>query len=362
MGKQSKLNFLCVSFLSIITLFTIATYAAGTETSDDLAVESFVKITGEIEHLLQANIYDPKALLNPAYQDIQNKIRDLSTQVNSESEFIDGFNQLWKNGPFSHVNLVKSSQNAVQMALYFDYMNVGGKGVELTFKQGTAVLTVNTMMGQDTIKQIEHAYQQIAEQKSTNLIIDLRNNQGGAFAVVPLVGHILSEGLDSGIFLSHSYAQSQNTLPSVADISKISPWQGWSITSFWQDAEVNPITRIRFESLAPNYSGMVYVLVSHKTASAAEMAAEAMQASGRAMLVGEQTAGVMLSQKPYDLSNGWILFLPFADYIARHSGRIEGKGLQPDVAIQAEQALDCAMTLIDNSAIEMNRSQFCGYD
>jgi carboxyl-terminal processing protease len=71
---------------------------------------------------------------------------------------------------------------------------------------------------------------------------------------------------------------------------------------------------------------------------------------------------VMLSQKPYDLSNGWILFLPFADYIARHSGRIEGKGLQPDVAIQAEQALDCAMTLIDNSAIEMNRSQFCGYD
>lgn len=360
MGKQTKLNFLYASFLSINTLFTNTAYAADIEATQNQEVPQFAKAAEEIEHLLQANIYDPKVLLKPVYQNIQNKIRNLSIRAKSESEFIDGFNQLWKSGPFSHINLVKSPQSAEQMALYFDSMNVGGKAVELKFKQNTAVLTVNTMMGQDTIKQIEHAYNQIAEQRPNSLIIDLRNNQGGAFAVVPLVGHILSQGLDSGIFLSHDYAQSQNALPSIHEIDKISPWQGWSISSFWQDAEINPITRIRFEPLAPNYSGTVYVLVSHKTASAAEMAADAMQASGRAILIGEQTAGEMLSQKPYDLSNGWILFLPFADYIARHSGRIEGKGLQPDVASQAEQALDCAMMLINGSNVDMKEGQFCG--
>jgi carboxyl-terminal processing protease len=346
MSKQSKLNFLCISFLSISTLLTIQAYGAEIEATHKLSVAPFSSAAEEIEHLLQANIYDPKVLLNPAYLDIQSKIRDLSIRAKSESEFIDGFNQLWKHGPFSHINLVKAPQNAEQMALYYDNMNVAGKGAELTFKQGTAVLTVNTMMGQDTIKQIEQAYQQISEQKPDNLIIDLRNNQGGAFAVVPLVGHILSQGIDAGVFLSHNYALNQNEPPSALDIGKLSPWQGWSISSFWHDAEMNPITRIRFEPIAPIYSGTVYVLVSNKTASAAEMAAEAMQASGRAILIGEQTAGAMLTQKPYDLTNGWVLFLPFADYIARRSGRIEGKGLLPDVASPAEHAMDYTLRKI----------------
>lgn len=60
----------------------------------------------------------------------------------------------------------------------------------------------------------------------------------------------------------------------------------------------------------------------------------------------------MLSQKPYDLSNGWILFLPFADYIATHSGKIEGKGLQPDTKTSADQAMDIALKEInENSAV-----------
>lgn len=361
MSRHSNLNFLRINFMSISILLTTLAYTAEKEVSDKLAVSQFTQAADEIEQLLQANIYDPKVLLSSAYKNLQAEIHALSIQAKSESEFIDGFNLLWKNGPFSHVKLVKSPQNAKQMASYFDNMNVGGKGAYLTFQQDIAVLTVNTMIGQDTINQIDEAYQQISKQKPDNLIIDLRNNQGGAFAVVPLVGHLLSQGLDAGVFLSHKYLVNQSEAPSAPDIDKISPWQGWSISSFWQDAEINPITRIRFEPIPPLFAGAVYVLVSHKTASAAEMAAHAMQASGRAILVGEQTAGAMLSQKPYDLTNGWVLFLPFADYVAGQYGRIEGKGLQPDVASQAEQALDCALTLIDNSAIDMKRRHACGH-
>jgi carboxyl-terminal processing protease len=346
MSRHFNLNFLRISFMNISILLTTFAYTAEEQVSDMLAVSQFTQATDEIEQILQANIYDPKVLLSSAYKNLQAEIHALSIQAKSESEFIDGFNLLWKNGPFSHVKLVKSPQNAKQMALYFDHMNVGGKGAYLTFQQDIAVLTVNTMMGQDTIKQIEQAYQQIAEQKPDKLIIDLRDNQGGAFAVVPLLGHILSQGLDAGVFLSHNYALKHNNPPSARDIEKISPWQGWSISSFWQDAEINEITRIRFEPLVPHFSGAVYVLVSHKTASAAEMAAEAMQAKGRAILIGEQTAGTMLSQKPYDLTNGWVLFLPFADYIASHSGRIESKGLQPDIMCSAAQAMDCAFDQI----------------
>ncbi|MBK7902596.1 MAG: hypothetical protein IPJ97_06240 [Proteobacteria bacterium] len=47
-------------------------------------------------------------------------------------------------------------------------------------------------------------------------------------------------------------------------------------------------------------------------------------ANGRAVVVGEQTAGQMLSQKPYDLTEGLQLYLPIADYVSIRAGRIEG--------------------------------------
>lgn len=88
------------------------------------------------------------------------------------------------------------------------------------------------------------------------------------------------------------------------------------------------------------------VLVSGLTASAAELAADALAANGRAQLIGEPTAGEMLSQKMYDLPQGLQLSLPIADYYAFHSGRIEGAGIQPDEKVPADQALALALKRI----------------
>jgi C-terminal processing protease CtpA/Prc len=110
------------------------------------------------------------------------------------------------------------------------------------------------------------------------------------------------------------------------------------------------MTRVLFNPQRPTYKGLLYVLISDNTASAAELAAEAMQASGRATLIGEKTAGAMLSQKPYDLSNGWIIFLPFVDYVAKQSGSLEGKGIHPDIETSADQAMDRALTEINKNS------------
>jgi C-terminal processing protease CtpA/Prc len=88
------------------------------------------------------------------------------------------------------------------------------------------------------------------------------------------------------------------------------------------------------------------VLVSTRTASAAELATDALLGSGRAQVFGERTAGQMLSQKPFDLPEQLMLFVPVADYHAWHSGRIEGRGVTPTRTLQADLALDAALTEI----------------
>lgn len=56
-------------------------------------------------------------------------------------------------------------------------------------------------------------------------------------------------------------------------------------------------------------------------------------------------AGRMSSQKMYDVPGGLQLSLPIADYQSHHGGRIEGKGVRPDVEAEASQALSRALEL-----------------
>lgn len=308
---------------------------------------NFIEVTEAISKTMKLYHYDPSVLKSTEYTMLEQKVSALAKTVQSREEFVAGFNQLWQQGPFSHVVLTITQQSAEQMANYLDSMKVGGGGAVLSWNNDIAILTVNTMMGLDTIEEIQAAYQTLQKRQPKALIIDLRKNGGGAFAVKPLVSHVIHKPLDAGVFLSQHWTQHNKEIPTSKEIQSVSPWQGWSIKAFWEDVQTNAITRVLLEPTEPNFSGPVYVLVSQRTASAAEMAADALLASGRATLIGESTAGKMLSQKMYDLPHNFQLFLPIADYYATHSGRIEGTGVKPHIAIEASQAMQKALSLIN---------------
>ena len=142
---------------------------------------------------------------------------------------------------------------------------------------------------------------------------------------MPLVGHLISAPFDAAMFLSHDYPGEHITPPSLDTIQGIKPWRSWSIPSFWNHVSNSSITRIQFSPPTPTFDGSVIVMTSKQTASAAELAVEAMRSSGRAILIGERTAGSMLLQRPFALSNGWHLFLSFADYVSINSGVLKGR-------------------------------------
>lgn len=306
----------------------------------------FVGAAAAANALIRAHHYSPTELEGAAYNDIEAKVLELGQTVRSQDQFVSKFNALWQTGPFSHVNLAVARANAEETAAYLDQMRVGGRGVRLEWNENVAVLTVQTMMGADTIEQIDAAYAEIQARGARALIIDLRKNEGGAFAVRPLIEHLITKPFDAGAFVSRRWADRKRGAPTRQDVAALTPWTGWSLRAFWRDVETTPITRIRFSPVAPNYAGPVYVLAGRGTASAAELAADALASSGRAIVIGEKTRGKMLSQKPFDLPSGLQLFLPIADYHAFRSGRIEGSGVAPDIAVAADQAMDVALNKI----------------
>ena len=329
-------------FLSLVAISLAL--QAGTEPAAESPTPDYALIADEISNTIQAHHYNPDELALPAYQAADRAMHALAERARSDDEFLAGFEDIWDSGPFSHVDLRRSDATAEQMAAYLDTMRVGGGGAQLGWSGSIAILTVNTMMGLDTIEEIDQAYDDIAARPDTTaLIIDLRQNGGGAFAIKPLVEHLLEAPFDAGAFVSQDWNADMDRGPVLADVSDVEPWQGWSIRTFWAYAVSNRITRVQFQPAENGFHGSVYVLTSGNTASAAELAADALSASGRATLIGENTAGEMLSQSIFDLPGGFQLYLPIADYFSFTNGRIEGHGVVPHIETPADQAMTVAL-------------------
>ncbi len=306
---------------------------------------AFRETAEAINNTIRANHYRRAELDSDAYRRIERDTIALGEKAASADEFMGGFKAIWRNGPFSHVALQKATESAAERHARLDTQLSGDDAVTLRWKGTTAILTITTMSGADTIEAIDRAYDEIVTRKAERLIIDLRRNGGGAFAVVPLVGHLIDEPIDAGVFVVGSWYADHQTPPGPADFSSGKPWRGYSVRAFQADVMTRPLTSYRIDPMEPRFGGSVVVLISARSISAAEIAADALKATGRAKIIGEKTPGVVLSSKVFDIPGGFHLRVPIADYYSIKNGRLEGTGVTPDVSVASDQALDVALEL-----------------
>jgi C-terminal processing protease CtpA/Prc len=81
------------------------------------------------------------------------------------------------------------------------------------------------------------------------------------------------------------------------------------------------------------YRGRLIVLTDHNTQSAAETFSQGIQETGRGIVVGQQTLGVVLLGNHFKLPNQFDLHLAVGDYHTVKGVRLEGRGVIPDVAV-----------------------------
>lgn len=85
--------------------------------------------------------------------------------------------------------------------------------------------------------------------------------------------------------------------------------------------------------LTPRYRRPVIVLVSHSTASAAEIFTRAMQVERRCLVLGQTTVGEVLNAYLGDLPGGGRLSVSIRDYQTPDGRRLEGAGVAPNAPI-----------------------------
>ncbi|MGB8509054.1 MAG: S41 family peptidase, partial [Pyrinomonadaceae bacterium] len=79
------------------------------------------------------------------------------------------------------------------------------------------------------------------------------------------------------------------------------------------------------------YTGPVAVLIDGLSGSTAEVFAAALQESGRAVIVGERSAGMVLGADTLKLPTGALFVYARAGFITAQGTALEGRGVTPDV-------------------------------
>jgi len=171
----------------------------------------------------------------------------------------------------------------------------------------------------ETKKEFSKALKELKKKGMKNLVMDLRNNPGGVVdAAVGVVDLFIPK--DENIIEIKGRKEISNETISATDCKKEPPYP-------------------------------IIILVNQGSASASEMVAGALQDYDRALVVGENSFGKGLVQKPFFLRNGGVIMMTIAKYYTP-SGRIiqrdyEGKSLREYFAeINAPDTTDLDSTSI----------------
>jgi len=167
--------------------------------------------------------------------------------------------------------------------------------------------------------------------KAKNLIIDLRNNGGGAVMnMVHFLGLVMPRDATIGTFVSKQAVDSfvKEKGGSADDLK--------GIAEFAESNKIHPMPNPN----VPVFKGKVAVLVNGGSGSASEISAQALKETLNAPIVGTHSAGAVLVSVMVPVANtGFQLQYPINDYVSAKGIRLEHTGVPVDIEVKTPQEI-----------------------
>ena len=155
-----------------------------------------------------------------------------------------------------------------------------------------------------TWKDFSDSYSKLMAQDIDGLILDVRNNPGGALDVVI---NIADNFLDEGVIVTTKDKKG-------------------NVATEKSDANASDIPMV--------------VLQNENSASASEILAGAMKDRGRAKVIGTQSFGKGVVQKVFNLEDGAGAKITISEYFTPNGTQINKVGVTPDIKVESDEDLD----------------------
>jgi C-terminal processing protease CtpA/Prc len=191
------------------------------------------------------------------------------------------------------------------------------------------------MIGVEVASEISKAVLGLGRVKG--LIIDLRGNTGGGAGALRLMSLLTPEKIPVGFapgkrWVGRDLDKEKIAFPRFGRIpsSKKALW--WLALRYLPSLITKSPIVLESEGYGPHsYQGNVVLLVDRHTASAAEMVTIFAKENRLATVIGEKTAGRLLSATSVKVGHGFRLALPTGAYYTWNGTALEGNPIEPDI-------------------------------
>ncbi len=184
------------------------------------------------------------------------------------------------------------------------------------FPDGVGYVRMDDLVRAGTAEGLRRAVLDLADAGATGLILDLRGNPGGRLVTMMQAAGVFTRG-----FLWRALTRWSLPLP--------------------YPALGSPATALP-----------LVVLIDGDVHSAAEGLAGALQANGRARIVGATSAGNVEAVLPFCLRDGSQAWLATGVLAPLRGATWEGRGVEPDVTVDPRTAAETARALLRNDATD----------
>jgi len=199
------------------------------------------------------------------------------------------------------------------------------------------VATFPGAVGQKFAKELDDAISELKVRGIQRLVVDIRGNIGGGLGSLRLMSYLCPGKMEIGYSLTRRRLRNGYRKESLTRIGKIPATKAELLMMavrfkvFQRDRSMTLVT----EGLGPQpFHGRIVILINEHTHSAAEMVASFAKQNRLATLVGTKTAGEVLGAANFKLAGGYILRMPVAGWYTWQGDCIEGKGVEPDLAVE----------------------------
>ena len=336
------MRYVCLSLLlAVVTGCTSSRPSGTSEPASVTPVPEYVALAPAVRSTIESTYYAPRELSEPRWERFWSDVDRALSESQTDDEVQAGFREAAGVLGVSHLDLYR-----VPPAEQSDPA-ITTPPVSLDFgDDGVAVLTVHGLFSVErTLQPVAEAFGRIAAEAPGALVIDLRQNRGGDVSSMLLAAHLIDSPAPAGLFLSRTWWDTHDAVPPPSEWSSLPLLTSPDLTAFFGALEQRGALVGIVPPMQPHYGGPVYVLTGPSTGSASEPLVYLLQSTGRATVVGQRTAGAMLSATTTGLPGGWVLQHPVADYYTADGTRLDQVGVTPDVAVAVPDALNEARRL-----------------
>ncbi len=317
--------------VSFITLFILSQNSIP---QDLLTKNPPIKLedVSSIFTITEEKICNPNFMETDAWKAFKVKLTSKQALLLSKKEYVKLFNNEAKNLPFTHyrlkIPLDKSTSLPNKEAFLLEKLTPDTMLLTIRYFSSDAG-KMQTIL--DTLQKTNYK----------NLIIDLRNNPGGTLdAAVPLVQYLSNKVLHGGYFISRSWFEKNKNYPTLEQLQQFTPLMNPTYKGFTNKMKNDiGMSLIIPPNGKPVFTGNLYVLTNGGTGSACEPLVFGLKNSHLGTIVGEKTAGAMLSGYEIKINDSFTLFMPLADYVTVTNQRLDKVGVKPDIKIRSDLAL-----------------------